>query len=82
VRPPGEVGWKPAEIPDHRHAGLLRARPERPRRSRAAEQRDESASIHGKPLIRSPRRRGRAAWGAPQRPGGVGVNDQLELLYD
>jgi hypothetical protein len=25
VRPPGEVGWKPAEIPDHRHAGLLRA---------------------------------------------------------
>jgi hypothetical protein len=45
VRPPGEVGWKPAGIPDHRHCRLLRARCERPRR-RAAEKRDERAAFH------------------------------------
>src|SRR5213083_1904346 len=32
-----------AEEPDHRHRRLLRARGERPRRGRAAEQRDETA---------------------------------------
>jgi hypothetical protein len=34
-----------AEIPDHRHCRLLRARRERPC-SRAAEQRDEIAALH------------------------------------
>jgi len=43
------------EKPDHRHRRLLRARREGPRRSSAAEERDEAA-----PFIRSPRRRGRA----------------------
>ena len=43
--------------PDHRHRRLLRPRRERPRRRRAAEQRDELAAR----VIRSPRRRGRAA---------------------
>src|SRR5215470_18074336 len=33
------------EKPDHRHRRLLRARPERPRRRRAAEQRDELAPL-------------------------------------
>jgi hypothetical protein len=32
--------------PNHRHCRLLRARRERPRRRRAAEQRDEIASFH------------------------------------
>ena len=32
--------------PDHRHRRLLRARRERPRRRRAAEQRDELAAVH------------------------------------
>jgi hypothetical protein len=32
--------------PNHRHRRLLRARRERPRRSRAAEQRDEAAPFH------------------------------------
>jgi DNA mismatch repair protein MutH len=41
------------EKPDHRHRRLLRARREGPRRSSAAEERDEAA-----PFIRSPRRRG------------------------
>src|SRR5262245_35938981 len=31
---------------DHRHRRLLRARSERPRRSRTAEQRDELAALH------------------------------------
>ena len=35
-----------AEKPDHRHRLLLRARRERPRRRRAAEQRDELAALH------------------------------------
>src|SRR6516164_8392357 len=35
-----------AEEPNHRHVRLLRARRERPRRRRAAEQRDELAPFH------------------------------------
>ena len=35
-----------AEKPDHRHRRLLRPRRERPRRRRAAEQRDELAPLH------------------------------------
>ena len=35
-----------SEEPDHRHCRLLRARRERPRRRRAAEQRDELAPLH------------------------------------
>src|SRR5262245_25903624 len=56
--------------PGHEHAdathpaALLRARCERPR-CRAAEKGDELASSHGCPLIRSPRRRARAATAAP-----------------
>ena len=34
------------EKPDHRHRRLLRARRQRPRRRRAAEQRDEFAPLH------------------------------------
>src|SRR5262249_36644390 len=41
------VGFRRAgmEQPDHRHCGLLRAEPQRPRR-RAAEQSDERAPVH------------------------------------
>ena len=46
-----------SEITDHRHLRLLRARRERPCHRRAAEQRDELATL----IIRSPRRRERAA---------------------
>src|SRR5262249_30290933 len=44
---PGDIGFRRAEvqIPDHRHQ-LLRARRERPRGGRAAEQRDEVAPLH------------------------------------
>src|SRR5262249_42996200 len=35
-----------AEEPNHRHSRLLRARRKRPRAGRAAEQRDERASLH------------------------------------
>ena len=39
--------WRSAvEKPNHRHRRLLRARRERPRRRRAAEQRDELAPLH------------------------------------
>src|SRR5262245_31061200 len=41
----GVLGRPGAEIPDHRHGLLLRARRDRPRR-RAAEQRDELAALH------------------------------------
>ena len=40
------AGRPAAEKPDHRHRRLLRARRERPRRRRAAEQRDELAAPH------------------------------------
>ena len=40
------VGRCGVEEPDHRHRRLLRARRERPRRRRAAEQRDELAAFH------------------------------------
>ena len=46
-----------AEKANHRHRRLLRPRRHRPRRRRAAEQGDELAAR----IIRSPRRRGRAA---------------------
>src|SRR6516164_4727595 len=42
VRP----GRRTVEKPDHRHPRLLRARRERPRRRRAAEERDELAAFH------------------------------------
>ena len=57
------------EEPDHRHRRLLRPRRERPRRRRAAEQRDELAPR----LTRSPRRRGRAASGGTSRPSALAV---------
>ena len=67
----------------HQHAdaphplGLLRARRQRPRRRRAAEQRDELAA----PIIRSPRRRGRAGWRdvEPERLGRSEVDCQFIL---
>src|SRR5215472_17726033 len=40
------VTVRAAEEPDHRHCRLLRERRERPRGSRAAEQRDELAPSH------------------------------------
>ena len=40
------AGRRAAEEPDHRHRRLLRARRERPRGRRAAEQRDELAPLH------------------------------------
>ena len=40
------AGRKAVQEPDHRHRRLLRARRERPRRPRAAEQRDELAAFH------------------------------------
>src|SRR6516165_6864608 len=39
-------GRRTVEKPDHRHPRLLRARRERPRGGRAAEQRDELAPFH------------------------------------
>jgi hypothetical protein len=42
----GNIGRLATEIPDHRHRWLLRARRERPRDRRAAEQRDELAAPH------------------------------------
>src|SRR5262244_2730557 len=42
---PGRRGT-PEKDADHRHRPLLRARRERPRRSRTAEQRDELAALH------------------------------------
>src|SRR5262249_38713979 len=39
-------GRSAMKITNHRHRRLLRARPERPRRSCAAEQRDELAPFH------------------------------------
>src|SRR5262249_55160924 len=44
-----------AEKPHHRHRRLLRARRERPRDSRAAEQRDELAAPHSRPQGSKPR---------------------------
>src|SRR5262249_13967489 len=45
--PAGERGRRlGAEIADHRHGGLLRARRQRPRSRRTAEQCDELAPIH------------------------------------
>src|SRR5215469_10299390 len=45
----GGIFWRSAaEITDHRHRRLLRARCERPRCRRAAEQRDESAPPHSR----------------------------------
>src|SRR5262245_1426569 len=42
----GKERPRAAEEPDHRHGRLLRARRERPRHGRAAEQRDELAALH------------------------------------
>src|SRR5262249_28077086 len=43
----GSLTWRPAaKEPDHRHRRLLRARRERPRHRRAAEQCDELAPFH------------------------------------
>jgi|SRR5215475_1182080 len=43
----GALIWRAVvEKPNHRHRWLLRARRERPRRSRAAEKRDEVAPFH------------------------------------
>src|SRR5207244_1014064 len=39
-------GWRAAKKADHRHRRLLRARGERPGDGRAAEQRDDVASVH------------------------------------
>ena len=55
------------EKPDHRHRRLLRARRERPRRRRAAEQRDELAALSFDHLVgageqRRRHCRGRAPW--------------------
>jgi hypothetical protein len=41
-----DVRQSSAEEPDHRHPLLLRPRPGRLRRRRAAEQRDEIAAFH------------------------------------
>ena len=70
------------EKPDHRHRRLLRARRERPRRRRAAEQRDELAPLHS--ITSSARGEQRRRHGEAEHPGGLGVDDQLELgrLHD
>ena len=72
-----------AEEPDHRHRLLLPPRNDRPHHRRAAEQRDEK-ELH---VIRSPRRRGRAARADASRPkilAVCGVDDKLEFgrLHD
>ena len=57
-----------AEKPDHRHRRLLRPRRERPRRRRAAEQRDELAPLHS---ITSSARASRV--GGTSRPSALAV---------
>jgi hypothetical protein len=63
---------------DAPHAlGLLRPRRERPRRCRSTDQRDERASFHFDHRVgkrEQCRRHGEA-----QYPGGLGVDDELEL---
>ena len=61
------------EEPDHRHRRLLRARRERPRRRRAAEQRDELAPLHS---ITSSARA--SSVGGMSRPSALAV---LRLMY-
>src|SRR5262249_24369274 len=53
-----------AEEPDHRHRRLLRARRERPRGRRAAEQRDELAAVHSITSSARAKRSPRSARGA------------------
>ena len=62
--------------------GLLRARRERPRRRRAAEQRDELAPFHS--ITSSARASSVGGTVEAEHPGGLGVDDQLELrrLHD
>ena len=68
------------EEPDHRHRRLLRARRERPHAAAPP-----SSVMNSRRLIRSPRRRGRAASAdLEQRLGGLEVDDEIEFgrLHD
>ena len=70
--------------PMRRHPlGLLRARRERPRRRRAAEQRDELAPVSFDHLVGA-REQDVGGTVEAERPGGLEVDDQLELgrLHD
>ena len=66
----------------HRHRRLLRARRDRPRRRRAAEQRNELAPLHS--ITSSARASSVGGTSRPSILGGLDVDDQLELgrLHD
>ena len=71
-------GWRTAaEETDHRHRRLLRARRERPRRRRAAEQRDELAPLHS--ITSSARASSVGGTVEAERLGGLEVDHQLVL---
>ena len=65
------------EEADHRHRRLLRARRERPRRRRAAEQRDELAALHS--ITSSARASSGRRHVEAERLGGLEVDHQLVL---
>ena len=71
------TGRSGVKIPDHRHRRLLRPRRERPRRRRAAEQRDELAPLHS--ITSSARASSGRRNVEAERLGGLEVDDQLVL---